>query len=130
MWIYEIKISFQFEIQKLHWINKLNVWPKTLSDQKKKTFRHWDCLVWILIKNGGFSWRSISKIACESKKSRKRLRSLLILNDMQNLKNSLLYICSNLHVLYLVNLSILPTKRRYWTMEYDKMLFVFRIKFS
>ena len=52
----------------------------------------------------------------------KRFRSLLILNAFQIL-NNLLYIRSNVDVLDLMHLSILPTKRRYWMMEYDQPWF-------
>ena len=34
------------------------------------------------------------------------------------------------YVLYLMNLSILPTKRRHWMMEHDKMLFANDICFQ
>ena len=52
-------------------------------------------------------------------KSEKRFRSSLILNALQILNDLSLYIRSNLDVLYLMNLSILPTRPRDWIMEYD-----------
>ena len=59
------------------------------------------------------------KNCIRKKKSAKRFRSILILNAFQIL-NNLLYVQSNLDVLYLMNLSILPAERRYWMMEYDQ----------
>ena len=59
------------------------------------------------------------KNCIRKKKSAKRFGSILILNAFQIL-NNLLYVQSNLDVLYLMNLSILPAERRYWMMEYDQ----------
>ena len=56
------------------------------------------------------------------KKSAKRFKSLLI-RDAFRILNNLFYIQSNLDALYLLNLSILPAKRRYWMMEYDQSWF-------
>ena len=61
---------------------------------------------------------------CMGKKIAKPFRSLLILNAFPILNKLSLYIQRNLYVLYLMNLSILPIKRRYWMMEYDKTLLV------
>ena len=62
------------------------------------------------------------KNCMRKKKSARRFSSLLILNAFQIL-NNLLYVQSNLDVLYLMNLSILPAERRYWMMEYDQWWF-------
>ena len=59
------------------------------------------------------------KNCIRKKKSAKRFGSILILNAFQIL-NNFLYVQSNLDVLYLMNLSILPAERRYWMMEYDQ----------
>ena len=64
MWIYEMKKSFQFEIQKSHVINKIkcliletveNYEKLNFIWQKTKDFIYCYYLVWILIKRQGDS---------------------------------------------------------------------------
>ena len=90
---------------------------------KNKNFINYCCLLWILIKSKKLLLMIYSKNCTGKRKSVKRFRSSLILNILQILNKLSLCIRSNLDVLCLINLSVLPTKERCWMMEYDQSWF-------
>ena len=114
MWIYEIKKSFQFEVQKLHAINKIKclileigkLWKTTFCLTKKQQSHILLLLGMDTHKKQKLLLMTHFKKCTRKKKSAKIFESLLILNAFQILNDLSLYIRSNLDVLYLLNLSV------------------------
>ena len=60
------------------------------------------------------------KNSIRKKKAAKRIRFISTLYAIQTLEAPVLHIWGNLDVLFLVQLSIAPTKRKYWIMIYGQ----------
>ena len=125
------KKSFQFDILKLHAINKINcLILEVVENYEKLNFIWREKQKFHILLLLGMDTHKKQKLllmiyfknCMRRKKPAKRFRSLLTLNAFQIL-NNLVYMQSNLDVLYLTSLSMFPTKRRYWMMEYDQSWF-------
>ena len=128
------KNSFQYGILKLHVINRIKCLILEIVEnyekvnfiwRKKQKFHIFHTLLMLGMdphKKQKLLLMIYFKNCIRKKKSAKRFGSILILNAFQIL-NNFLYVQSNLDVLYLMNLSILPAERRYWMMEYDQWWF-------